>query len=127
MRWKITAAMAALLLLLAAAPGSAYIYKEGNLGRGQRFYMDIEMNFNGSCDYMVLLAANGTLDADLYIYSPFGTKIFTMNGTSATEAQEVAFSSSGTYRFEIVSYSGSGSYLFFMGDRSEWKQVKQQR
>jgi hypothetical protein len=124
MKWKITIA-AALLLLLFAIPGSAYIYREGSLARGQRIYIDIEINSTGNYQSLTYMGANGTLDADLYIYSPYGNKIFTMSGSSAGQPQMVTFTYSGTYRFEIVGYSGSGNYLLFLGDKNEWEQNKQ--
>lgn len=126
MKWKITMA-AGLLLLLFAGAGQAYIYREGNLSRGQRVYIDIEINSNGNYQTLTFMGANGTLDADLCIYSPYGSKIFTMSGTSAPQAQTVTFTHSGTYRFEVVGYSGSGNYMLFLGDRSEWEQVVNRR
>ena len=122
MKWKIALA-AALLLLLSAVPGSAYIYRDGSLSRGQRIYLDIEINSTGNYQSLAYMGANGTLDADLCIYSPYGNKIFTMSGSAEQKPQMVTFTYSGTYRFEIVGYSGSGSYLLFLGDKNEWEQV----
>ncbi|MBI4726340.1 hypothetical protein HY768_03795 [candidate division TA06 bacterium] len=122
MKWKITIA-AVLLLLLFAVPGRAYIYRDGSLSRGQRIYIDIEINSAGNYQSLVYMGANGTLDADLYIYSPYGNKIFTMSGSSTGQPPRVTFTYSGTYRFEIVGYSGSGNYLLFLGDKNEWEQV----
>jgi len=116
---------AAALLLLFAIPGRAYIYREGGLSRGQRIYIDIEINSTGNYQSLTYMGANGTLDADLYIYSPYGNKIFTMSGSSAGQPQTVTFTYSGTYRFEIVGYSGSGNYMLFLGDKNEWEQNKQ--
>lgn len=121
---KLRTAMAAVsLLLLSALSGQAYIYRDGSLSRGQRIYIDIEINSTGNYQSLAFMGANGTLDADLCIYSPYGNKIFTMSGSSEPKPQLVTFTYSGTYRFEIVGYSGSGSYMLFLGDKNEWEQV----
>lgn len=56
--------------------------------------------------------SNSNPDFDIYLYAPDGTLAKSSEGTQRQETITFAPTQTGTYKLEVYSYSGSGSYYF---------------